>query len=233
MTLARILVIEDDPGIRAGVVACLELEGYGAVAAGDAAGGLRAALHGKQDLILLDLVLPGGDGFDIVEELRRQGVATPVIILTARGSEPDRVRGLRLGADDYVVKPFGTAELLARVQAVLRRGGAPLRPPTTSVSVAETVIDLERREVRRAGRSVSLSEQETAVLALLTARRDGTVARAELQSHLARGGAVDRGSRAVDMLMVRLRTKLAEGLDPSAAELVRTVRGSGWQLGGV
>lgn len=227
MATARILVVEDDAAIRAGVVTCLELEGFAVTTAVDAAGGRRAALHGGHDLILLDLVLPGGDGLDILAELRRHQVSVPVIIMTARGAESDRVRGLRGGADDYVVKPFGTAELLARVDAVLRRSIAANAPVPENFTVAEATFDLGRREAHLAGITITLSEQEVAVLRILATQRTRAVTREELLAALAHGGGIDRSSRAVDMLMVRLRGKL--GADGEV--IIRTVRGCGYQLG--
>jgi DNA-binding response OmpR family regulator len=226
MATARILVVEDDPAIRSGVVTCLELEGFAVSTAIDAASGRRAALHGEHDLILLDLVLPGGDGLDLLAELRRQDVRVPVIIMTARGAEADRVRGLRGGADDYVVKPFGTAELLARVEAVLRRSVAANAPVPEVVAVPGGELDLGRREARLGGLITALSAQEAAVLRLLAAHRDRAVAREELLAALAHGGGIDRSSRAVDMLIVRLRGKLG----PEGENLIHTVRGCGYQL---
>ena len=224
---ARILVVEDDAAIRSGVVTCLELEGFAVATAVDAASGRRAALHGGHDLILLDLVLPGGDGLDILAELRRHQVSVPVIIMTARGAESDRVRGLRGGADDYVVKPFGTAELLARVDAVLRRSVAANAPVPEIFAVAGGTFDLGRREAYLAGTTFTLSEQEVAVLRILATHRTRAVTREELLAALAHGGGIDRSSRAVDMLVVRLRGKL--GADGEA--IIRTVRGCGYQLG--
>ena len=122
----RVLVIEDDMAIRRGIVHALRFHGYDTLEAGEFADGLEQAISGEYDLILLDLVLPGGDGLDILKEARARRGPLPVIILTARGEEEDRVRGLKLGADDYVVKPFSVKELLARVEAVLRR--SPERP---------------------------------------------------------------------------------------------------------
>ena len=227
MATARILVVEDDAAIRAGVVTCLELEGFAVAIASDAASGRRAALHGEHDLILLDLVLPGGDGLDILGELRRHQVFTPVIIMTARGAEADRVRGLRGGADDYVVKPFGTAELLARVAAVLRRSVAAKAPSPETVAFSGGHFDFGRREAHLNGTTITLSEQEVVVLRLLATHQQRAVTREELLAALAHGGGIDRSSRAVDMLMVRLRGKL--GAD--GERIIGTVRGCGYQLG--
>lgn len=227
MATARILVVEDDPAIRAGVVTCLELEGFAVATAVDAASGRRAALHGEHDLVLLDLVLPGGDGLDLLAEIRRHRAALPVIILTARGAEADRVRGLRGGADDYVVKPFGAAELLARVEAVLRRSVAAAAPAPLVIAVPGGELDLGRREARLAGRVIPLAEQEAELLRALATHRDRAVAREELLAALAHGGGIDRSSRAVDMLVVRLRDKLGD----HGPAVIRTVRGCGYQLG--
>ena len=227
MATARILVVEDDPAIRAGVVTCLELEGFAVATAVDAASGRRAALHGEHDLVLLDLVLPGGDGLDLLAEIRRHRASLPVIILTARGAEADRVRGLRGGADDYVVKPFGAAELLARVEAVLRRSVAAAAPAPLVVAVAGGELDLGRREAHLDGRTIALAEQEAELLRALAAHRDRAVAREELLAALAHGGGIDRSSRAVDMLIVRLRDKLGS----RGPDIIRTVRGCGYQLG--
>jgi len=227
MATAHILVVEDDAAIRAGVVTCLELEGFAVSTAVDASSGRRAALHGEYDMILLDLVLPGGDGLDILAELRRHQVLVPVIIMTARGAESDRVRGLRGGADDYVVKPFGTAELLARVEAVLRRSVSANAPLPETVTVVGGTFDLGRREAHVNGTTFTLSEQEVAVLRILATHRTRAVAREELLAALAHGGGIDRSSRAVDMLIVRLRGKLGHHGDA----IICTVRGCGYQLG--
>src|SRR5688500_17969340 len=121
MTTKRVLVIEDDASIRRGLVDALTFSGYEALQSGDGAAGLKLALRSTYELLLLDLILPGADGFQILESVRAERPTLPIIILTARGEEAERVRGLRLGADDYVIKPFSIRELLARVEAVLRR----------------------------------------------------------------------------------------------------------------
>jgi DNA-binding response OmpR family regulator len=231
MARAHILVVEDDHAIRAGVVACLELEDFQVSQAVDCPSGRRAALGMDLDLVLLDLVMPGGDGFAILDELRRHRPALPVIILTARGAEAERVRGLRVGADDYVVKPFGAAELVARVEAVLRRAGAKAAPVAASLAIPGGTVDLGRRAVRLDdGRGAELSEQEAALLRLLAERRERAVPREELMALLAHGGGVDLSSRAIDMLVARLRDKLGD--DARAPRVVLTVRGCGYRLGG-
>src|SRR5436309_11731382 len=147
MPKARIVVVEDEPAIRRGVSDALRLSGYEVTEAADGSVGLREAAADGVDLVLLDLLLPKRDGLDVLADLRRTCPTRPVIILTARGTEDDRVRGLKMGADDYVVKPFSAKELLARVEAVLRRTLRPA-PEVRTVKVGKGTIDLQRREVR-------------------------------------------------------------------------------------
>src|SRR3954471_20893142 len=150
MPAARVAVIEDEPAIRRGVADALRFADYEVTEAADGAAGLEVALRRHVDLVLLDLLLPKRDGLDVLSELRRLRPTLPVIILTARGSEDDRVRGLKLGADDYVVKPFSARELLARVEAVLRR--SPSRPTAiTGARLGKAKLDLQRREVHWPG----------------------------------------------------------------------------------
>ena len=146
MTGEPLLVIEDDPAVRLGVVDALEYAGYRTLQAGDAIAGLEIGLRASYRLLLLDLVLPGGDGFGILAELRRKRPGQPVIILSARGEEDDRVRGLELGADDYVMKPFSVRELLARVEAVLRRT-CERAAPEDRRKLAGAVVDFARSEI--------------------------------------------------------------------------------------
>src|SRR5262245_23221414 len=169
MTPTHIVVVEDEPAIRRGLVDLLQASGHRVSEAGDGNTGLSLSSRAGVDLVLLDLMLPRRDGFDVLAELRRVRPLVPVIVLTARGGEDDRVRGLRMGADDYVVKPFSARELLARVEAVLRRtrghGGE-----ARGARLGHAVIDLDRREVCWSGGGRSeLSETETAILCLLIA----------------------------------------------------------------
>src|SRR3984893_11233894 len=167
MPLARVVVIEDEAPIRRGVADALRSQGYEVIEAADGFQGLDEALRLGVDLVLLDLRLPKRDGLTLLEELRKIRPRLPVIILTARGTEDDRVRGLKTGADDYVIKPFSARELLARVEAVLRR--SPARPPEAGCArPGKAVIDFERREVRWSGQErAELSETETAILSFL------------------------------------------------------------------
>ncbi len=225
----NIVVIEDEDAIRRGVVDVLSVSGYDPIEAADGLTGLQLARKGP-DLVLLDLALPKLDGLGVLRELRKTHPTLPVIILTARGSEDDRVAGLKLGADDYVVKPFSARELLARVQAVLRR--SPDRPhPIQSISADGHTVDLARSEVCFSdGGIVVLSEMETDILLYLATNADHVISRDEL---LARVWGIDDQhleTRAVDMHITRLRNKL----NPSGAsnvEWIRTVRGKGYMLG--
>jgi DNA-binding response OmpR family regulator len=224
----RVLVIEDDAGIREGILAALAAGGYATEQAGDGDAGLELAVTYDCDLILLDLVLPGPDGLEILREVRETRPALPVIILTARGEEADRVAGLRGGADDYVVKPFSVAELLARVEAVLRRSVD--RPASVeSVPLPDGVVDLARREVLRDdGERVELSEREAELLAFLAGHRGRAVSREEILLRVWRIDPTNLDTRTVDMTVARLREKLRD--DPADAQVLRTVRGKGYML---
>ena len=150
MARGRIAVIEDEPAIRRGVVDALRITGYDVSEAADGEVGMQVAVRPEIDLVLLDLLLPRRDGLEVLAEVRRVCPTRPVIILTARGTEEDRVRGLKMGADDYVVKPFSARELLARVEAVLRRT-SPREPDVRTIQFGTGTIDLLRREIRWSG----------------------------------------------------------------------------------
>ncbi len=218
----RILVVEDDPAIRTGLVDALTGAGYEPAEAADGPEGLRRALAEPLDLILLDLMLPGLDGLELLREVRRCRAEMPVIILTARGREGDRVAGLKLGADDYVVKPFSVRELLARVQAVLRR--SPERPlAVTEVKLPGGVIDLVRGEGRfDDGRTCRLSGRELELLRFFAARPGRCVSRDEILLRVWQVDPKGIETRTVDMHVARLREKLAR------PELLLTVRGKGY-----
>jgi len=231
MPKARIVVVEDEPAIRRGVADALRLTGYEVAEAGDGSAGLKEAQSGGVDLVLLDLMLPKIDGFQVLAELRRVCPTRPVIILTAKGGEEDRVRGLKMGADDYVVKPFSARELVARVEAVLRR---TLRP-TDDVSVVllgRARIDIARREVKWSDvERGDLSETEAAVLKYLVANRERAVSRDELLGRVWGIGTAGLETRAVDMHVARLRAKLKDPSGKDTPEAIVTVRSHGYMAG--
>jgi DNA-binding response OmpR family regulator len=231
MTETRIVVIEDEPAIRRGVADLLRASGYLVAEAGDGVCGLQEALRHNVGLVLLDLLLPRRGGLEVLGELRKARPALSVIILTARGSEDDRVRGLKMGADDYVVKPFSARELLARVEAVLRRTAAqPL--PVPGARLGRAIIDFERREIRWSEHERNeLSETEAALLGLLVAHRERAVSRDELLSRI--WGIEPQGleTRTIDMHVARLRTKLRDPDGKEPLEAILTVRAHGYMAG--
>jgi two-component system, OmpR family, response regulator RpaB len=231
MSATRIVVIEDETPIRRGVVDALRASGYETADAADGDRGLQEAIRLGVDLVLLDLLLPRRAGLDVLTELRKVRPTLPVIILTARGTEDDRVRGLKMGADDYVVKPFSARELLARVEAVLRRSTD--RPTDVTVAkLGRAKIDLGRREVRwSAQERAELSETEVALLSFLLAHRQRAVSRDELLTRL--WGIEPRGleTRTIDMHIARLRTKLRDPAADESPEAILTVRSLGYMAG--
>ncbi|MFO0826058.1 MAG: response regulator transcription factor [Gemmataceae bacterium] len=226
------MVVEDEPAIRRGVSDTLRLSGYEVTEAPDGAVGLREAEAAGVDLVLLDIMLPKRDGLEVLSELRRTNPTRPVVLLTARGSEDDRVRGLKMGADDYVVKPFSAKELLARVEAILRRTMKPTAE-VNLVNVGAGTIDLNRREIRwpDGGRS-DLSETEAALLKYLVSNKERAVSREELLSRVWGIGTAGLETRAVDMHVARLRAKLKtpNGGDDQPEAIV-TVRAHGYMAG--
>jgi DNA-binding response OmpR family regulator len=222
----RVLVVEDDPAIRRGVVAALVFAGYDVLEAADGPRGLVLAETAEVDLVLLDVVLPGTDGLEILRRVRESRPTRPVILLTARAAEDDRVGGLAAGADDYVVKPFSVRELLARVEAVLRR--SPERPrPVAVIACDGLVVDFARREIRHAdGDRVELSEKEAELAAYLAAHAGRAISREELLRRVWRLDPRGVTTRTIDMHVMRLREKLRD--DTTAPRRVLTVRGQGY-----
>jgi DNA-binding response OmpR family regulator len=226
-----VLTIEDDAAIRRGIVDALHFAGYETIEAADGQTGLEMASRRQFDLLLLDLVLPKRDGFEILRGVRRLRPTLPVIVLTARGDEADRVRGLRGGADDYVVKPFSVKELLARVEAVLRRSAE--RPSDISiVRIPGGTIDLDRREVRCSkGGRVELSEREAELLRYLAMNSGRAIAREELLANVWRIAPQGVSTRTIDMHVTRLREKLRD--DRGEPKILLTVRGKGYMFQGL
>jgi DNA-binding response OmpR family regulator len=228
MDTKRILVVEDDSAIRQGLVDTLRFAGYETLEAANGKDGLALAMRGNFDLLLLDLILPYMSGFDILKAVREARHTLPVIILTARGEEADRVQGLSLGADDYVVKPFSVRELLARVEAVLRR--SPERPNGLSrIPFPGGVADLARSEVRYDdGARRELSEREVDLLRYLATHSGRAISRDEILLRVWRLNPQHLETRTIDMHIANLREKLRD--DPAAPSLLLTVRGKGYMF---
>ncbi|MCL4198312.1 MAG: response regulator transcription factor [Phycisphaerales bacterium] len=229
MSHPTVLVIEDDTAIRRGLVDALQYAGYAVLEAADGRSGAALAIEATIDLVLLDVMLPGRDGFSILDDLRRARPTLPVIMVTARGGEEDRVRGLVSGADDYVIKPFSARELLARVEAVLRR--SPERPSDVrSLRLGNTIVRLDRGEIVEGGAArATLSQRECGILRYLAANAGRAIARDELLHRV--WGIDPRGveTRTVDMHVARLRDKLAVSAGDED-EFIQTVRGKGYML---
>jgi len=226
----EVLVIEDDLAIRRGVAAALRHSGFEPVEAGDGVAGQRLALERSVVLVLLDLALPLRDGLAVLAAIRDARPALPVIVITARGAEDERVRGLRGGADDYVVKPFSVRELLARVDSVLRR--SPGREqPVTSLALPAGVVDLAAEEVRfDDGGREALTALEARVLRYLAAFPHRLVSRDELLAQVWQVEPRHVHTRSVDMALARLRRKLRD--DRRDQPVLVTVRGRGYRIGG-
>lgn len=219
----RILVVEDDLSILTGLSMSLRFEGYDVIQAQDGRTGLQKVLDERPDLLVLDVMLPQMNGFEVLEELKRRGNAVPVVVLTAKGVETDRVMGLNLGADDYVVKPFGLQELLARIRAVLRRRTRD----EASVRFSDTVVDLNAKTVARAGTVIELTAQEFKLLEHFVRNPGHTFNRDELLSG-AWGYGYEGTARTVDNFVSQLRSKFEP--DPEEPKHFRTVRGLGYRF---
>lgn len=224
-----VLVIEDDRAIRRGIVDSLRFAGYRTLEQERGDEGLAMTLGRDPELVLLDLALPGLPGMEVLTRIRVARPTLPVIILTARGNENDRIAGLRAGADDYVVKPFSMRELLARVEAVLRRSCQ--RPADlTLVPAGNGVVDFERREFRRKdGSRIELSEKECSLLRYLAIHQGRAIDRKELLENVWGLNPQGISTRTIDMHVVRLREKLGD--DPEHPQSLLTVRGKGYMFG--
>jgi DNA-binding response OmpR family regulator len=226
--MPTILVIEDDSAIRRGVTDALRFSGYAVLEAAEGLSGMDQAKKASFDLMLLDLVLPNHNGFEILRALKEHRPGTPVIILSARGEEADRVKGLKLGADDYVVKPFSVRELLARVEAVLRR--SPERPKQVQqIPFPAGIADLERLELRYTdGGREELSDRECSLIEYLAAHRGRAISREELLRRVWRIEPKHTETRTIDMHIANLRAKLRD--NGSEPQFLLTVRGKGYML---
>jgi two-component system alkaline phosphatase synthesis response regulator PhoP len=225
----RILLVEDEPSLVLTLVDRLVSERYEVETAGDGDEAVERAMAGSFDLILLDVMLPGRDGFEVCRELRQRGLQIPVLMLTARGQVVDRVVGLKLGADDYVTKPFEMIELLARIEALLRRATAAASSSAGTFASGDVRVDFRRGEVFRDGEPVALSALEFKLLTFFIQNRGALLSRDELLDKVWGYDAMP-ATRTVDVHIASLRQKLER--NPSRPELILTVHGRGYRFAG-
>jgi two-component system alkaline phosphatase synthesis response regulator PhoP len=228
----RLLLVEDEPGLVMTLTDRLMAEGYDVQSAMTAPLGLQAGTTGAFDIILLDVMLPGGSGLDVCRELRQRGVTSPILMLTAKGQVVDKVVGLKLGADDYVVKPFEMAELLARIEAVLRRSAAPATAAGASVEsfrFGNVSVDFRKAEVVKDGVPVELSALEFKLLRYFVEHRGAVLSRDELLNEVWGYDAMP-STRTVDVHVAWLRQKLED--NPKHPQFVLTMHGLGYKFVG-
>jgi len=221
----RILVIEDEPSMQTGLRDNLEIEGYAVTVEGDGKEGLDTMLRDPFDLVLLDIMLPSMSGFDVLKRARAKGIQVPVMMLTAKGEEIDKVLGLELGADDYITKPFSLRELLARVKAVLRRGQGS--SGTGPVVIGALTVDFTGYTAQRDGKPVEMTPKECEVLKHLWEHRNQTVSRDQLLTEVW-GYDESLSTRTVDNFILRLRQKVEP--DPAHPRHILTIHGAGYKL---
>ena len=224
---ARILVVEDNRDLAFGLRTNLEVQGYQVLLAEDGVTGLQHALGNSPDLIILDLLLPKLDGIDVLKKIRKKDTATPILILTAKGNEVDKVLGLRLGADDYVTKPFALMELMARVEALLRRAGNRFGADKALYEFGDIRVCTESQQVLKSGREIDLTPKEYALLLALLGRDSAVASRTELMREVwGHSSAVI--SRTVDTHIAELRRKIEN--DPAHPDHIITIRKTGYRL---
>lgn len=222
-----ILLIEDEPGLVITISDLLASENYRVEYAQDGDSGLTRALNGSHDLVIIDVMLPGRNGFDICRRLRERGIDTPILMLTARAQIADRVVGLRIGADDYLVKPFDPAELLARIEALLRRSRKSVQPAVKAVRFGPVEVNFERAEAHKHGERINFSGKELRLLRYLVENRGRVVTREELLRNVWEY-ACDVSSRTIDTHIAWLRQKLEN--NPQLPEYIHTIRGKGYRF---
>ena len=227
--MTRVLVVEDNADLAFAVTTALESEGFDVAVAGTGPEGVDRARERDADLIILDLMLPGFDGYRVIRTLRGDGIETPILVLTARGEEADKVKGLRLGADDYVTKPFGAMELLARVDALLRRSRLSAPPPAVIHQFGEVEVNRAARTVKRRGEPVMLTPKEFDLLIALMDQAGAVVPRGDLLSAVW-GYQQDVSTRTVDIHVFALRAKLET--NPAQPSHIITVRKTGYRFEG-
>jgi two-component system alkaline phosphatase synthesis response regulator PhoP len=229
MPTARLLLVEDEPGLQLALSDRLMSEGYSVETAGDGDTAIRRAGGEPFDIIVLDVMLPGRDGFEVARMLRQQGVATPILMLTARTLVVDRVVGLKLGADDYLTKPFDTMELLARLEALLRRAPASSGVALERYQFGNVVVDVRRAEVTREGQPLDLSAKEFQLLRYFIEHRGSTLSREALLQDVW-GYTAMPSTRTVDVHVAWLRQKLEP--NPRVPQFILTVHGMGYKFAG-
>jgi two-component system alkaline phosphatase synthesis response regulator PhoP len=228
MMTSRILLVEDEPGVRLTVEDRLKSEGYSVECAVDGDEGSKRATNEPFDLVILDVMLPKRSGFDVCRDIRQRGLDTPVLMLTARTQVTDRVVGLKLGADDYLMKPFAMAELLARIEARLRRKEAEA-PKPGAYRFGDVVVDFRKAEVEREGRELSLSAKEFQLLRYFIENKGATLSRDELLDHVWGYDAMP-STRTVDVHVAWLRRKLEA--QPKHPRFILTIHGLGYKFVG-
>lgn len=225
--MTKILVVEDEPNMRLGLKDNLEFEGYEVEIAEDGEEGLTKILDNNFDLIIMDVMMPKVSGFDVCKSVRKSGVTTPIILLTAKGEEIDKVLGLELGADDYVTKPFSVRELLARVKAILRRGEKFSPIENKSVRIGKLEVDFNGYRATNRNKDVQMSHKEFEILHFLWKKRNTTVSRDDLLTAIW-GYDKTPTTRTVDNFILKLRQKIE--VDPNHPKIILTVHGVGYKL---
>ena len=227
--MANILIVEDEPAMRMGLKDNLEFESYDVEVALDGADGLEKIKNGTFDLIILDVMMPKLSGFDVCKAVRKMGVMTPIIFLTAKSEEIDKVLGLELGADDYLTKPFSLRELIARVKAILRRSSAASAPASAGGThqIGKLEVDLEQYTASAAGESIRMSHKEYEILQFLVENKNDVVSRYDLLNKVW-GYDSQPTTRTVDNFILRLRQRIEE--NPNDPKVILTVHGVGYKM---
>jgi DNA-binding response OmpR family regulator len=226
--MAKILVVDDEQNMRTGLKDNLEFEGYDVETANDGEHGLKKILENNYNLIILDVMMPKKSGFDVCKEVRKTGITTPIILLTAKGEEIDKVVGLEIGADDYVTKPFSLRELLARVKAILRRGeNLVMNEAAREVKIGKLEVNFNGYKATSKNKDVQMSHKEFEILHYLWKHRNSTVSRDDLLTEIW-GYDENPATRTVDNFMLKLRQKVET--DPNHPKIILTVHGIGYKL---
>ncbi len=223
----KLLIVDDEPDMLQGLKHNMEFEGYAVDTADNGISGSEKLEGNHYDLAILDVMMPGISGFDVCKKARQKGIRTPIILLTAKGEEIDKVLGLELGADDYITKPFSLRELLARVKAVLRRTGMPSENTTGTITVGKLSVDLKTFEATSGGQPVKMSSREVEILNYLFQQKEQIVDRYDIMSSLWETES-DITTRTIDNFIVKLRQKIEDS--PSKPKHIITIHGKGYKL---